>query len=135
MLTEKDKALWEEYCKTVTPLNKSSKFKILGQKLTKCFSFIPKRKISVPTILDLHGFTVQDAYAIFVRFLNYHFEQKTTSVIIITGKGKDDNGILKKEFPKWIENPQIKKNVIRITQPVSYGGGAFELTLKKKKEK
>ena len=135
MLNEEDKALWNAYCKTVTPLKKTSKFKILGQKITKSIPFIRKAKLTIPIILDLHGFTVQDAYSIFIRFFNYHLEQKTNTIIIITGKGKDDKGVLKSEFPKWIEHPEIQKNIIRCIQPISYGGGAFELTLKKKKEK
>ena len=135
MLSEEDKALWNAYCKTVTPLEKASKFKIFSQKISKCIPFVRKAKHPVPAVLDLHGFTVQDAYAIFVRFFNYHLEQKTNTIIIITGKGKDDRGILKTEFPKWIDNPEIQKNIIRSSLPVSYGGGAFELTLKKKKEK
>ncbi|MBE6449646.1 MAG: hypothetical protein E7013_02995 [Alphaproteobacteria bacterium] len=135
MLSEEDKALWDAYCKTVVPLEKASKFKVFSHKLSKCIPFVRKIKSSVPVVLDLHGFTVQEAYSIFIRFFNHHLEQNTKTIIIITGKGKNDKGILKSEFPKWIDNPEIQKNIIRSTQPVSYGGGAFELTLKKKKEK
>ena len=131
MLNEEDKALWDAYTKTVTPLGKVSKLKIIGQKLSFHFAFRRKEKAFVPKVLDLHGFTLDEAYNLFLRFLNHHMHEKTKKIIVITGKGKDGKGLLKNEFPKWVENSQIKVKIVSITQPVSYGGGAFELTLKK----
>ena len=134
MLNDEDKALWEAYTKTVQPLSKVSKFKIIGQKFSFHFGFKRKEKAFVPEILDLHGFTLEEAYSLFLRFLNYHIQQKTKKIIVITGKGKDGKGLLKAEFPKWVENFQIKDKIKSVTQPLSYGGGAFELTLKSKEK-
>ena len=78
---------------------------------------------------------MEEAYNLFVRFLNYHIHEKTKKIIVITGKGKDGKGLLKNEFPKWLDNSQIKSKIISVTQPVSYDGGAFELTLIRSKEK
>ena len=133
MLNKEDKALWDAYTKTVTPLGKVSKLKIIGHKIS--FAFRRKAKTFVPNILDLHGFTLEEAYNLFVRFLNYHIHEKTKKIIVITGKGKDGKGLLKNEFPKWLDNSQIKSKIISVTQPVSYDGGAFELTLIRSKEK
>ena len=82
MLNEEDKALWDAYCKTVVPLEKASKFKVFSHKLSKCIPFVRKIKSSVPVVLDLHGFTVQEAYSIFIRFFNHHLEQNTKTIII-----------------------------------------------------
>lgn len=134
MLNDEDKALWEAYAKTVTPLGNVSKLKMIGQKLSFRFVFKRKEQMFVPNILDLHGFTLEDAYKLFIRFLNHHMQEKTKKIIVITGKGKDNKGLLKAEFPKWLENSQIKDKIKSVTQPVSYGGGAFELTLKSKEK-
>ena len=132
MLTEEDKALWEIYSKTITPLVKASKLKVFRQNFS--FRFSPKKTENafVPYILDLHGFSLQEGFCLFERFLNYHVRKKTKKIVIITGKGKDGTGLLKQEFPKWIENPTVKKKIRSMSLPVSYGGGAFELILKNK---
>ena len=132
MLTDEDKALWEAYTKTVTPLNNASRLKNFGRKLIKTLSF--KRKAEVPNVLDLHGFTLQEAYDLFNRFLNYHYANNTPRIVVITGKGKDGKGLLKNEFPKWLENATLKDKIQDIKRPLLNDGGAFELTLKKRKK-
>ena len=134
MLNDEDKALWEAYTKTVMPLGKVSKLKVIRQKISFHFKGKSKFNAVVPRILDLHGFTLQEAYTLFLRFLNYHITKQTKKVIVITGKGKEGKGLLKNEFPKWVENPEIKDKIRNVALPISYGGGAFELTLKDKEK-
>lgn len=130
MLTDEDKVLWEAYTKTVTPLKKQSRLKSFGQKLMTKFCF--NHKIEVPNTLDLHGFTLQDAYSVFLRFLTYHFENGTKRIVVITGKGKKGEGLLKNEFPKWLESSIVKEKVNKSSSLNS--GGAFELSLKQRKK-
>ena len=137
MLTDEDKALWEAYTKTVTPLKNvktESRLKTFGRKLVGTFRFRKKEQNQVPNVLDLHGFTLEEAYALFVRFLNYHFENNTRKVIVITGKGKEGKGLLKNEFPKWLENSLIKEKIQTAERPLLNDGGAFELILKQRKK-
>ena len=51
MLTDEDKALWEAYTKTVSPLKKQSRLKSFGRKLMIKLRF--NHKIEVPNTLDL----------------------------------------------------------------------------------
>ena len=132
MLTDEDKALWEAYSKTVTPLKRKSRLKSFSQKLMVKLHF--SRKNDMPTVLDLHGFTLQDGYNLFLRFLTYHFEHRTKRIVIITGKGKDGTGLLKNEFPKWLESSIIKEKVKASGSTLLNGGGAFELVLKQKEK-
>ena len=137
MLTDEDKKLWEAYTQTVTPIKKvktNSRLKDFGKKLIKTFCFKRREKQNVPNILDLHGFTVEEAYALFGRFLNYHFENGTRKIVVITGKGKDGKGLLKNEFPKWLETDQIKEKIQIANCTVKNDGGAFEITLKQRKK-
>ena len=132
MLTEEDKALWEAYSKTVTPLKRKSRLKSFSQKLMVKLHF--SRKNDVPTVLDLHGFTLQEGYNLFLHFLTYHYEHGTKRVVVSTGKGKDGTGLLKNEFPKWLESSIIKEKIKASGKTTLNGGGAFELLLKKRKE-
>ena len=137
MLTDEDKKLWEAYTKMVTPLKDTktnSRLKNFGKKLIKTFCFKRQEKQDIPTVLDLHGFTLEEAYALFVRFLNYHFENGARKIIVITGKGKEGKGLLKSEFPKWLETEQIKEKIQIANCMAKNDGGAFELTLKQRKK-
>ena len=137
MLTDEDKKLWEAYTKTVTPLKDVKTnfcLKNFGKKLIKTFCFKRREKQDVPTVLDLHGFTLEEAHALFVRFLNYHFENGTRKIIVITGKGKEGKGLLKNEFPKWLETEQIKEKIQIANCMARNDGGAFELTLRQRKK-
>ena len=133
MLTDEDKALWEAFTKTVKPLGTKSKLKGFGSRLIQPLGFRPKIKPVIPVVLDLHGFTLQEAYALFIRFLDYHSKNGTKKIVVITGKGKEGKGLLKAEFPKWLENGVIKEKIVDFKMPLLGGGGAFELVLKQRK--
>lgn len=133
MLTSEDKALWDTFSKTVTPLGKVSKFKELGQRITSRFKFRHPETMILPTTLDLHGFTLAEAHKIFLLFLNKHAELGTKSIIVITGRGKEGSGLLKSEFPLWLENPSVKGIIKSNNAPERQGGGAFEIMLKQRK--
>ena len=50
--------------------------------------------------LDLHGFTLEEAYQEFSDFIYSAYEDSISKVEIITG----NSGQIKKEFPHWAEN-------------------------------
>ena len=127
MLTKEDIDLWNEYTKTVKPLHYSGVSKIKNW-------FNPRRWFSrrlneIPVVLDLHQMTLEEAFHIFDRFLQLHFMQGTKKITVITGRGKDNQGKLKKEFPLWLENEKIKT---RIKDFHKTNEGSFELELRKK---
>lgn len=92
-LSESDKKDWELY------LQKTFN--------SRDISFpIYKEEISLPTRLDLHGMTIQEAFHRFAQFVEAHVEAGSNSVVIITGK----SGQISKEFQDWCRrNPKIKK--------------------------
>ena len=64
-------------------------------------------------ILDLHGYTLDDAYIETLEFLKDMHKDKVKTVKVITGKGA-----IAKEFPFWIE----KSSYIKKFEPTSDGG-------------
>ncbi len=64
-------------------------------------------------VLDLHGYTLQDAYTETLEFLKDMYKQKEEKVKVITGVGA-----IAKEFPFWIE----KSSYIKKFEPTDDGG-------------
>lgn len=128
MLSKEDQALWDTYTQTVKPLKRSGFAKVT-------LLFTPKRWFKrdkvhpVPEILDLHQMTLQEAFATFEKFLQTHFILGTKKIEVITGRGKNNSGLLKKEFPLWLDNPEIRD---KIRTYRAQNEGAFEIELRKK---
>ena len=83
--------------------------------------------------LDLHGMTQFDAF----RELN-HFMQKQTArgsrlLLIITGKGKDLQGILRAHLPGWLMEGEFKNQILTLHPAhLRHGGdGATYVLLRK----
>ena len=103
-------------------------------------------KLYITKLLDLHGFTLDEANKKVESFITDSFHQKVSKVIIVTGKGlhsqndKDPYiskkfGILKNSVPNYIKNnPSLMTKIKSITDAeVEDGGsGAFYVFLKKK---
>ena len=103
-------------------------------------------KLYITKLLDLHGFTLDDANKKVESFITDSFHQKVSKVIIVTGKGlhsqndKDPYiskkfGILKNSVPEFIKNnPSLMTKIKSITNAeIEDGGsGAFYVFLKKK---
>ena len=73
--------------------------------------------------LDLHGFTLEDAYEEFTDFIFESYDNNIPNVEVITGK----SGQIRKEFPFWSENNHQIKSI----EP-SWHGGSFVIKLQKK---
>ena len=85
--------------------------------------------------LDLHGLTQEEAFDSLFRFIKAAVAARKRTVLIITGKGglKSGGGILKRMLPLWLEDTELGKDVIALTQaaPKDGGAGAFYLRLRK----
>ena len=132
-MNEEDKAVWEAFIKTVAPL----KAQPMG--FFKRVRYIFRRAPSVqslPECLDLHGFTLQEGFEAFRDFLEKHYHLGTKKITVITGKGREEQGALKKEFPLWLEREGIREKILSVGfAPQNRGGsGAMILYIKKAKK-
>jgi DNA-nicking Smr family endonuclease len=103
-MTEDDIRRWNRLAATVTPLANLPKSK-------KPASQKPQKR----PCIDLHGLTVNEAH---LRVMSFLDNAGTEYVMIITGK----SGIIRKEFPTWMENHMGVRDIIEI-----HGGGAFSI--------
>jgi DNA-nicking Smr family endonuclease len=83
--------------------------------------------------LDLHGMTALAAQARVKSFIQQAFDQDYRQVLIITGKGMGQNGVLKRETPEWLADPALLHMVAGISPAhARHGGiGALYVALKR----
>ena len=62
------------------------------------------------------------------------YEKKIRNILIITGKGRNNAGVLKKEVPLWLNDKTLKNLLINYeTAPNKFGGeGALLVRIKNK---
>ena len=135
-ISEKNKKDWEKFLSSNEKLpNKDTAF---------------KKKVFLKTkLIDLHGYTLEQANKSIENFIIKSYEEKINKLIVVTGKGihsqneKDpyvskDLSILKYSVPEFISN---NKNLMKIIYEMKDakiedgGSGAFYILLKKNYDK
>lgn len=98
-----------------------------------------KRRISrerdpLDARLDLHGLSAFIAENRVKNFIDQAYENGFRSVLIITGKGHDDQGILKRLTPQWLADPALSSKVAGLSfAHMRHGGsGALYVAIKRK---
>ena len=142
-ISKEDKKIWSEYTSNIDSysLNFNSNKKITGKKFfsnanfkeTKSFSkLIKKGLLRVDNVIDLHGYRLNDARIAIKKFIVMAYNRKHKNILVITGKGKDNAGILKKELPNWLGEKEISKYMVsHMSAPKKLGGeGAVLIRLK-----
>lgn len=118
-----------------------------NDKLTDKELKIGKNKIEKKRMIDLHGFTLDEANKTIESFINKSFKDEVSKLIVVTGKGlhsKNESNpfiskklsILKYSIPEFIKsNDFLMKKIIEIKDAdIKDGGsGAFYIYLKKLK--
>ena len=131
-ISDKDKKDWNEF------LNKKEKL------IDKDIVLI-KNKVSKTKIIDLHGYTLEEANKKVESIIEKSFKENISKIKIITGKGlhsqneknpyvSKDLSILKYSVPEFIlNNTSLMKKIIEIkdAEVEDGGSGAFYVILKK----
>ena len=89
--------------------------------------------IAVTARLDLHGETIDGAYAALTRFIAEKQRQHHRYVLVITGKGMAGRGVLRTAFPHWLTAPPLAQAVVAFhpAQTRHGGGGAWYVQLRR----
>ena len=84
--------------------------------------------------LDLHGLDQQRAKAALEGFLARAWEDGARAVLVITGKGVQGDGVLRRRAPEWLAAPHLSHLVAGISDAHRrHGGeGALYVALKRK---
>ena len=133
-LSKKDKKDWENF------LNSNEKIQ------NKDLSILKKKDKNLFRVIDLHGFSLEDANKTINYFIEKCYLEGVSKINIITGKGsrsknKDDPyqsakfGILKYSIPDYIKG---NNNLMKKIKEIDYNSidnpnhGSFNIFLKKK---
>ena len=90
-------------------------------------------KFTIQSKLDLHGYKLHDAEKIFYNFVIKSHQKGKRNLLIITGKGQDGEGKIRKSLHTWINKNDLSKLVIYYTHasPKDGGYGAYYIRLRK----
>ena len=134
-ISEKDKKDWQKFI--------SGREKLSDKDLKKNTDKSIKTKL-----IDLHGYSLENANQVIENFIIKSFEEGVTKLIVITGKGihsknqnnpyvSQDLSILKYSVPEYIQNNQNLVGIVDLIQDARIedgGSGAFYVYLKKKRK-
>lgn len=94
---------------------------------------VRKGQVQIEARLDLHGHTIDMARAELLRFVAQSFALGFRCILVITGKGRLGQGVIKREFGLWLEDPSVKAYILSVSQaqPKHGGSGAHYIYLRK----
>ncbi len=69
---------------------------------------VRRGKLEIDGKLDLHGHTQESGRAALARFLRNAQARGARTVIVITGVGRGGEGVLKRRFPEWIAERDLR---------------------------
>jgi DNA-nicking Smr family endonuclease len=103
-------------------------------------------RVEIDARIDLHGMRQAEAHAVLTRFLLRAHASGRRWVLVITGKGgprgedeargwgEPERGVLKRNVPRWLGEPELRAIVVGYTTAaVRHGGeGALYVQLRRK---
>ena len=132
-ISDKDKKAWKKFISSDEKIhNKDENFK--------------QKKLTKARVLDLHGYTLDEANKKIEKLIINSYEEKVNKLIIVTGKGLHSNNesnpyvskdlsILKYSVPEFIKSNQSLMKLINSFGEATIedgGSGAFYIYIKKK---
>jgi DNA-nicking Smr family endonuclease len=91
-------------------------------------------KLNATRTLDLHGRTAQRAFHALHAFLHAAHADHVRCVEVITGRGAGEHGgILRREFPMWLNLPALRPLVLAASHPHAANPGSVRLLLRRPK--
>lgn len=84
--------------------------------------------------LDLHGLDQQQARRQLAAFLARAFADHERAVLVVTGKGVQGDGILRRRLPAWLAEADLRPMVagFSLADPHHGGAGAVYVALKRR---
>jgi len=88
----------------------------------------------LPTVrrLDLHGHTTQRAFHSLIAFIRTAHADHVRCVEVITGRGSgEQGGAIKREFPIWLNLPELRPLILAASHPHAANTGSVRLLLRR----
>ncbi|MGB7287241.1 MAG: Smr/MutS family protein [Salaquimonas sp.] len=93
-----------------------------------------KGRVSIDGRIDLHGMTQTQAHNVLKNFLIDSYHSGFRMVLVITGKGRMNEGVLKNAVPNWLNEPALSLYASAFRRAhVTHGGeGALYVRIRKR---
>ena len=89
-------------------------------------------KLTASRTLDLHGRTAQRAFTALQGFLGTAHAERLRCVEVITGRGSGETGgVIRREFPLWLNQPELRPLVLAAAHPHAANPGSVRLLLRR----
>lgn len=155
-LSDKEKRAWAAASRNVTPLSgrrgtpsgqprKRDDGQVLQPPVTKSKPYsapqnrqnerrIRRGRQVVSASFDLHGHTRESAFRVLPSFLANEQSKGSQCVIVITGKGKSGEGVLRRAFLNWLDLPEARALISGYAPAHAKhgGGGAWYVFLRRR---
>lgn len=95
---------------------------------------ISKEREEIGGRIDLHGLTQERAQAALERFVESAWNDGCRAILVITGKGVQGDGVLRRRAPDWLGAAHLSHMVAGISEAHRRhgGAGALYVALKRK---
>jgi len=142
-----DKKIWKKYIENIDSyhlringfnkknINQDTLLEIKTRETKNYDKLLGKGLLKIDAIKDFHGYNLNIAKDVLINFILNSYKSNLKNILVITGKGKNNSGVLKKEIPRWLYDKEIKKYIIsHFSAPRNLGGeGAILIRIKTKK--
>ncbi len=91
-------------------------------------------RLPIERCLDLHGHTLASGHATLLAFLSRARAAGCRHVLVVTGRGRDGIGALKRAVPQWLAEARFTRHVAAFAEagPRHGGGGALYVVLRRR---
>jgi DNA-nicking Smr family endonuclease len=83
-----------------------------------------KGKYPIAKRIDLHGMTQDQAFHAILHELTHAYHHQKRCVLVITGKGKEGEGVLKRMLPVWLNHATLRPLIAACSDAASGHGGS-----------
>ena len=96
---------------------------------------LKRGELPVDGRIDLHGMTLDQAHGALTGFLRGAYNRGARCVVVVTGKGGEGTGKIRRETPYWLNQAALRPLVLAVTEARTHDGGtgAFYVLLKRKR--
>ncbi|MGH6967791.1 MAG: Smr/MutS family protein, partial [Stellaceae bacterium] len=77
--------------------------------------------------LDLHGLTQEAAHRALVRFIDEATADGARLTLVITGKGRSGEGVLREAVPRWLTERANRARILAVMPAAAKHGGSGAL--------
>ena|SRR5487761_137162 len=88
---------------------------------------IKRGELAIDARLDLHGLTQEAAHRALARFIATSAAGGARMALVITGKGRGGEGVLRAAVPRWLAEPAMRARILAVTSAAANHGGAGAL--------